>query len=190
MQKIISALLFCGIWSSGYCASTPDLLGLLDDLSANSNTASRVDFVETRSAFFLFDPIISKGVLEFYPPAKMIKHIYYPKKSTLSIENDILSITKKTTKKVDLIEYPLLAIGINAILWVLSGDYAELEEHFEIDFEDKNKHWSIYLTPKNTQILAEITKITIKGADNLISSILLNKSNGDYTLTVLTQNEN
>ena len=179
--RIVTTLLFL-IFSVNIFSSE-----LSELLSKIANSPERqADFIETRTAFFLESPLITKGILKFKTPTTLIKIITFPEKSVQRIEDDILSVIsnqdKENIKIISLSSQPELEIGINAIRWVLSGNYELLNKSFKITYK-KNKrinkpNWLITLVPKDSKLRETINTVLISGEKTHISQIDIIQLNG------------
>jgi hypothetical protein len=163
-------------------SDTLDLISLLKNIELQKSM--KVNFVETSNAFFLSEPTISKGILEFKKPTTLIKNIHTPEQSLILIKDNILFINGE--EKLDLNEQPILAMPINTIIWLLNGNFIQLTNNFYIQYINNNQKWKIELTPKVPEILAEIEKITIFGNKEFIDDINILKANGDTINTKLS----
>ena len=165
--------------------SAMELQEILKNIS--STPEKFVFFTETRTAEFLETPLISYGSLEFKAPNTLIKHLTHPEKSEQRIEGDVLSINQSENIKhtVSLKAHPELAIGINAIRWVLSGNLNALNKNFYVTFKNNEHKWWIILVPNDSEALKFIASILVTGSDDEITQIDLKKVNGDSIKTDL-----
>lgn len=160
----------------------PELLTSIAKIPTRS-----VGFTETRTAEFLEKPLLSIGYLEFHAPASLIKKISYPEKIIQSIKGNTLTIYQndKIQQTISLSEYPQLAIGVNAIRWVLSGNINAINQNFKVTFRDNKKQWWLILAPSDPEILEHIASILLVGKSTNIIRIELKQSNGDSIITEL-----
>ena len=159
-----------------------ELSELLVDISKMSEKFSR--FTETRTSSFLSKPLVSKGNLEFKAPAILIKKLISPEKSEQRINGDMLSITNNdsSTQTLSLSTYPELEIGINAIRWVLSGDFINLKNSFDVTFKEYEQLWQLHLRPKNIDVIKKIKNITLIGKGAKITTINIEHTNDDSVI--------
>ena len=184
MTRVIAACLV--IVLSGYqSAYAIQLQGLLEKMA--STTEKSALFTETKTAYFLKNPLVSKGTLEFKSPSTLIKRITDPELLEQKIEGGVLSIYQGTNRKKALSLTPNyeLAVGVNAILWVLSGSFDELNNNFHITFIDDVNNWTIELVPKDSELISKIAIILLKGTGGNINLIDIQHSNGNSIKTVL-----
>jgi hypothetical protein len=184
MIKVIAACFLIGL-SSFQCAHAIQLQDLLEKVA--STTEKSASFSETKTAYFLKKPVISKGILEFSSPSTLIKRMTHPKSLEQKVEADVLSISRggEHQRTMSLNSEPELALGINAILWVLSGNFNKLDDSFHITFADNPEEWTIELLPKNPQLAGKIAIIILKGLDANINLINIEYSNGNTVKTVI-----
>lgn len=142
-------------------------------------------FTETRTVYFLENPIVTKGNLEFRPPDTLIKRIMHPELIEQHIEGEILTIYQGGNIKntISLAKKSELATGINAIRWVLSGNLLELNKHFDVKFDNNNSNWMIDLVPSDPEVAMNIDRISISGNDDDITNINIRQVNGDSIKT-------
>lgn len=183
MVKLTAAcfLIVLGSFQSVYAI---ELQGLLEKLASTAEKSAL--FTETKTAYFLKKPVLSKGTLEFSSPV-LIKRITHPKSLEQKIEAGVLTIRRDSQlqQTISLNSEPELALGINAILWVLSGDFNQLDDSFYITFIDNPDNWTIKLLPKDPQLAGTIASINLKGLDANVNLIKIEYSNGNTVTTVV-----
>ena len=159
-----------------------ELSELLVEISKTPEKFSR--FTETRTSNFLSKPLVSKGNLEFKAPAILVKQLTYPEKSEQRINGDMLTIINNdsSTQTLSLSTYPELEIGINAIRWVLSGDFVNLKKSFDVTFKEYKQLWQLHLKPKNIDIITKIKNITLIGKGTNITTVNIVHSSGDLVI--------
>lgn len=145
---------------------------------------SRVSFVDTWSAEYLEQPLISKGKLEYKRPGQLTKFITGPDRIEQRIDGNRLTVMHNDeVRSIPLSEQPELAAGIIALQAVLDGDENKLRKHFELKYSELNIDWILSLIPKNKQVADSIDLITFKGNGNRIQQITIQFHNGDSLLS-------
>ena len=184
MAKVAAVCLLIAL-SSLQSADALQLQELLEKVAYT--TEKSASFTETKTAYFLKKPLISKGTLEFTSPSTLIKRITHPKKLEQKVEAGVLTIRQNSeqSKTISLKSEPELALGINAILWVLSGNFNQLDDSFNITFLDDPESWRIELRPKSPQLVGTITNIILKGLDANINLINIEYTNGNTVSTAI-----
>jgi hypothetical protein len=186
MSKFITAI-FLMVISQSVTAISLD--SLINKISRTAETPRH--FTEKRTADFLAAPVITKGSLEFKAPNTLVKRTTQPDKTEQRIEGDVLLIYQdgEIKETISLLSYPELAIGINAIRWMLSGDLISLHNHFIISVENHDNQWLIMLTPKQPEVISEILSLSFIGSNDTITHIEVKQSNGDLIKTELYEQQ-
>jgi outer membrane lipoprotein-sorting protein len=148
---------------------------------------SQGDFVETLSASYLSEPLISRGTLSYKRPGQLSKLITSPVLIEQQIKGNQLSITQNDrTRSIQLSSHPELAVGIFALQAILDGNKSNLHQHFEIRYNEISTGWTLWLTPKNPQAAKRIEEIILQGKDNSIRRTTIQYHNGDTLITDIT----
>lgn len=162
-----------------------ELTSLLNDIAIK--TQRTTSFTETKTAFFLDKPLISKGILKFIAPSTLYKKTTFPAISGQRIKANELAILNPNTplKTTTLSLYPKLEISINAIRWVLSGNIKAIQQNFIVILTGSKQNWTVQLKPQDEQLQQEITNITFNGQAKNITGFIIKRSNGDEVHTEL-----
>jgi len=148
---------------------------------------SRGRFVETWSADYLSEPLVSRGKLSYKAPGQLSKIIEHPERVVQHIEANQLSvISNGESRSMQLSEHPELAAGIYALQDVLEGNENGLREHFEPHYSELGTDWTLKLVPRDKQVAQRIKSITLRGRDNRIHQVLVQYHNGDSLLTKIS----
>lgn len=148
---------------------------------------SQGSFVETWSADYLSEPLVSTGELAYKRPGQLNKFITHPENIEQRIEGQNLSVVHDgETRSIALSDQPEIAVGIYALQAVLDGDENKLHELFEIKYAELNSEWSLSLSPKDQRTLDSVELIRLQGKENHIQQIAIQFSNGDSLLTEIT----
>ena len=160
----------------------PELLHLF-----SQQKQSTVDFKEEKYAFFLDQPIMSSGHLQFSAPNKLYKFITKPEKISQKVDGNILEINNNNEiHSIDLDKHPEFSVILRAIISLLSGDLATLKKYFKIKFEDRSSSWSLFLIPHDSYVSGYIESIKMFGAKNKLSKIIVTEPNADRSITYLS----
>jgi len=186
ISKINLVIAFLLIANTSFAVEN-DLSKLLSTIASSPDKIAQ--FTETRTAIFLETPLISKGTLEFKAPSTMIKVITSPEKVEQRIIGDELFIINddydEEPLSISLSSQPELELGVNAVRWILSGNYKALESEFNILFESIKSDWIITLQPKDNELLENILNIIVSGSKNNILNISIKQNNGESLITEL-----
>lgn len=145
---------------------------------------STADFKEEQHAFYLDEPLISSGYLQFIAPDKLYKFILKPEKISQNIEGDELHVRNgDSTHSININEYPEFSIALHALVNVLSGDHISLKNNFKIKFESIPPSWKLLLSPSDSFIASHVETITLFGNDNKLEKIIITQPNKDRSIT-------
>ncbi|MCW8900881.1 MAG: outer membrane lipoprotein carrier protein LolA [Gammaproteobacteria bacterium] len=145
---------------------------------------STVDFTEEKHAFFLEQPVLSSGQLQFIAPDKLSKFILKPEKITQQVHADVLKITSQgETQTINLNEYPEFSIILRSIISLLSGDHDALKRDFKINFEDNLTSWTLLLSPHDSYVSGHVDSIKMLGKKNKLMKIIITEPNNDRSVT-------
>ena len=148
---------------------------------------STVDFIEEKHAFFLDQPIISAGNLQFSYPGKLYKFITKPDKSSQKIDGDTLEINNNNKiQTINLDDYPELSVLLRSIISLLSGDLAALNKDFKVKIENKPSGWILFLSPHDSYVSGYIESIKMSGKKNKLLKIIVTEPNDDRSITYLS----
>lgn len=161
----------------------------LDDrlLNFSAQQASVAKFVETWSADYLSEPLITTGELTYKTTGELRKTIETPERSVQVIEGDRLTITHNDeSRSIELSDEPALAASIYALRGVLKGDRQSLQDRFELKYEEDGDSWALRLTPKGTRVVKKIKVIRLRGVASQIEQVNIQYQNGDSSITKIS----
>lgn len=147
-------------------------------------------FVETWSADYLDEPLISQGVLVYKRPSQLHKFITSPERIEQHIDGRQLTVIHDgETRSIPLSEQPELAAGIYALQAILDGSEKNLHQFFEAKYSELNSRWTLSLTPTDPQVRDSITLIELQGIENRIQRMSVQFNNGDMLLTDIAHDD-
>lgn len=164
-------------------------LVLADALSNRLAGFARLDessgsFVETWTADYLNEPLVSRGELTYKRPGQLSKIITHPERIEQYIEGNQLSVVHNgETRSIQLSDQPELAAGIYALQFVLDGDEENLYKLFELRYSELSTGWNLLLKPKDQQVANGLELIILQGEGNHIQRVTIQFYNGDNLLT-------
>jgi hypothetical protein len=82
-------------------------------------------------------------------------------------------------------DYPELAAVVDSIRGTLAGDRKALERNYRLSLEGDIERWTLQLLPVDEKIQAVIKRIRITGARHAVSSIEINRADGDRSLMLI-----
>jgi hypothetical protein len=144
-----------------------------------------VRFVERKYLKVLKAPLELRGTLTYVAPGKLEKRTLSPKPETLTIEGDRLTIesaARNERRTLRLQAYPVLWAFVESIRSTLSGDIAALERFYRVELEGSRARWRLYLVPRDSEMRAVISLISIGGSRGRVERIEVQETRGDRSV--------
>lgn len=140
-------------------------------------------FVETKYIAMLDRPVESSGELFYTAPDRLEKRTLKPKPESMILDGGTLLIERgRQRHSLQLQDYPELAAVIDSIRGTLAGDRRALERSYRLSLEGSAERWTLQLLPLDEKMQAVIKRISIAGAHHAVSSIEINRVDGDRSL--------
>jgi len=160
---------------------------LMQGISKNKNNLSH--YIETKHAFYLDEPLKSEGIIEFRAPNTLIKKTIKPFLLTQVYSNNSIRTTEANGDETtfDLSSQPAIAILFQTLLGVITGNEKTIKENFDITINNKQKKWTIILSPKKESLKSWYKNIKISGAQFIIKRIKIVEANNDMTIMDLNE---
>lgn len=177
--RILMTVLLCTLVST---ASAMDMTDIMEGLSRNKYKQSH--FSESKEAFYLDEPLLSEGTIEFKPPDILIKRTIKPVQITQEITRDTIRTISENGEVavLDLHSQPAVAVLFNTIRGVLTGDKKVIEQNFKTKFKNNNNEWSLSLQPRDEYLRSWFKHILIRGKQYRVRSIKIVEANNDTTI--------
>jgi len=179
-------------------ASEWDLEQLMQNLAKTDS--SYATFVEKKSIAMLTAPIESSGELIYTAPDHLEKRTIKPKPELMILDHDNLLIeigeqqhfpmkndARFQRYRIQLQDYPELAVFIDSIRGTLAGDLDALRKNYQLSLEGNAQKWLLTLTPTNEKMRAMVQDIHIAGTNDIVHSIKINQADGDSSFMVIEQ---
>jgi outer membrane lipoprotein-sorting protein len=143
-------------------------------------------FVEKKTISILDKPAESSGELFYTAPDHLEKRTLKPGLESMIVDGGFLIIERGRQKhRLQLHAYPELSAFIDCIIGTLSGDRIALERSYRLVLEGSAEHWTLFLTPFDSKILAVVKHIHITGVQNTVRSIEIKQADGDSSLMII-----
>jgi hypothetical protein len=185
---VIGALLLSSAGALGQQASGNDLGDLMRQLAGRRH--GEVSFVEQHFLKLLKRPAESYGELSYDAPDRLEKRTIEPKAETLTLAGDVLTVARGgRTHTLDLKAYPTLVPFIESIRATLAGDLPTLERLFTVDFAGSIAHWRLTLTPRDAQVAKAVSRVTIEGTGDTLTTVEITETDGDRSLMTLRNHQ-
>ncbi len=165
-----------------------DVQQLMRELGAVKRSQAR--FVERKYLKVLKAPLELRGTLTYVAPGNLVKRTITPKPETLTVEGDRLTIesaARNERRTLRLQDYPVLWAFVESIRSTLSGDIGALERFYRIELEGNRAHWRLYLVPRDPDMRAVISLITIGGSRDRLERIEVQEAKGDRSVTTIVE---
>ncbi len=160
---------------------------LIENLAKNRQ--SEVRFEETAFSNLLTQPLRTRGILRFTPPAGLEKHITAPHDERYLVEGDTVlfeSKTKGTKRTLSLHDYPVLRAFIEAFRSTLANDLITLKRFYSVTLQGEPRQWVLMLRPLDKAVQELVTSIRFSGERERVSSIEVLAPDGERSVMVIT----
>jgi hypothetical protein len=175
--------------------SAPELESLLAQFAAMSGFSAR--FREEKHLAMLQEPLVSRGVVHFATPRRLVRHVEEPLASTFLVQgSEIAFSSADDSGRLDLEASPVLRSLVDGIRLVLAGDVAALRESFRIRLEGDpeaspsdapGRPWRIRLEPLHAPERDWIASISFAGRGRTPSELRVVERSGDRTVTLFSE---
>jgi len=177
-------VIFLSILFAGRVVADPAYLSITESIAKEGRNT--VLFDERIVAFYLDEPLLSKGKMYYEPPDKLTKIVEQPEYIKQQIHGDRVLITKgEKRESYSLSSHLVLEVMANTLRSLLSGNIADIEDEFTIKVITKDEEWKMVLVPLNEMVLESVESVVIEGRGGAIMRYTITESNGDYTVTSL-----
>ena len=177
-------VIFLSILFAGRVVADPAYLSITESIAKEGRNT--VLFDERIVAFYLDEPLLSKGKMYYEPPDKLTKIVEQPEYIKQQIHGDRVLITKgEKRESYSLSSHLILEVMANTLRSLLSGNIADIEDEFTIKVITKDEEWKMVLVPLNEMVLESVESVVIEGRGGAIMRYTITESNGDYTVTSL-----
>jgi len=152
--------------------------------------SSKARFVERKHMAILSAPLEYSGALIYVAPDRLEKHIHTPRRESLLLERDQLTIEspgRKHRRTVVLQDYPVIWAFVESIRSTLAGDLATLTRFYEVKLEGSERRWRLLLKPRDPQMEEVVSEIRLSGSRNWIDAIEIIEINGDRSVMTITR---
>jgi Outer membrane lipoprotein carrier protein LolA-like len=162
----------------------------LDDLLKRTavTKADEVPFEEKKYVGAVTEPLISRGVLRFEPPDKLIKKTETPVPETAIVDKDSLRILNGEgveTANIGLWVDPDLQLVFDSLRAVLRGDANALRDLFDTTLAGDAKDWTLTLVLKQPATASRVTQIVVTGDAQRLRGFDIYETGGDRSFTRL-----
>ena len=151
-----------------------------------SNPGGKATFTEKRQLAVLDKPLIMTGDLVYAPPAYLEKKVLTPKPEILILDGDRLRYEAAGKKaSININTQPELVGFIDSIRGTLTGNQRKLEDNYVLTLSGTPKRWTLILLPNDQQIAKFVSKITISGHGDKVTTIEYLQTDGDKSVMTI-----
>ncbi len=147
-----------------------------------------LSFEEATYSSLLTEPLMTRGVLRFSPPATMEKEVMEPYRERYVIDGDHVffeSARKGIKKTLSLEDYPALRSFVEAFRASFTGDATQLKTVYETTIEGDRRKWTLLLRPQEAAGRSVIDYILFSGAEGRVDTIAIRAPDGDRSVMTL-----
>ena len=145
--------------------------------------SGQATFVERKHLAILDEPVVSSGELRFRAPDRLEKLTLEPRRESLVLEGDTLTVTRGERRHVlRLADYPQVAAFIDSIRATLAGDRAALERTYALLLSGDAERWRLSLLPRDPKMAEVVLRIDIRGTHALLAEIEILQADGDRSV--------
>jgi outer membrane lipoprotein-sorting protein len=192
---MLAAMVFAGSVAAGTAsadqpaASAPETVAALMANFAKSGGV-RARFHETRTLSILTVPIESEGFLYFLPPDRLARVTTHPGASTVKVHGTRVVFEDETGRReLDLASSDVARSLVSNLMVMLRGDLPELRARYAITYGAEGKRWQLDLVPRSRDLRALVELVRVTGLDERLLGIETRETNGDATVTHLSEVE-
>jgi len=161
---------------------------LMEALGEVKSSQSR--FIERKHIAILSAPLEASGVLHYVAPDRLEKHTRTPRRESLLLERDQLTIEspeRGQRRTVALQDYPVIRAFVESIRSTLAGDLATLTRYYEVKFDGGEHRWRLLLKPSEPQMAEVVREVRLSGSGNRVEAIEILETNGDRSVMTITR---
>ena len=178
----VAALVAAGVAGAAPAAGDAWTLDQLMGRLARERSG-QATFVERKHLAIVDEPVVSSGELRFRAPDRLEKLTLEPRRESLVLEGDTLTVTRGERRHVlRLADYPQVAAFIDSIRATLAGDRAALERTYALLLSGDAERWSLSLLPRDPKMAEVVLRIDIRGTHAMLAEIEILQADGDRSV--------
>lgn len=189
LRDAAAAALVVLLGAAGFAQAAPPSLDALLKRAAVTR-AGEVPFEEKKFVGALTEPLVSRGVLRFEPPDRLIKKTETPEQETAIVDKDSLRILNADgveTTSIGLWVDPDLRLIFDSLRAVLRGDADALRALFETTITGDANDWTLTLVPKQESATSRVDHIVVTGDATRLRGFDIYETGGDRSFTRLLE---
>ena len=148
--------------------------------------ATQARYSEVRRVAMLQKPLQLSGTLLYERPALIEKRQILPFSEVIRVEGDWLTVEREgKTRRVALLNEPLVAALVESLRATLAGDGAELERLYSASVSGTRQRWTLALTPRDLEVAGVVKGIGIAGSGSRIVRLEILEPGGDGSVMTI-----
>jgi len=149
-------------------------------------------FEEEKTLALLAAPLASRGRLYFSPPNTLLRRVESPNAHDILIREHVVRIAtpeaaRRRVETIDLAHRADVRPLVESMLWIFSGDLAQLESIYAIDYHvaapASSGGWTLRLAPRRPPLSQLIRELAISGHGPGADRLEVTETSGDRTTT-------
>ncbi len=179
-----SALLLAWPLSAAAQEEPWDFARLMAQLAQVQATQAR--YSEVRRVAVLQKPLQLSGTLLYERPALIEKRQILPFSEVIRAEGNWLTVEREgKTRRIALLNEPLVAALVESLRATLAGDGAELERLYSVRVGGTRQRWTLALTPRELEVAGVVKSIDIAGSGSRIVRLEILEPGGDGSVMTI-----
>ena len=179
-----SALLLAWPLSAAAQEEPWDFARLMAQLAQVQATQAR--YSEVRRVAVLQKPLQLSGTLRYERPALIEKRQILPFSEVIRVDGDWLTVEREgKTRRIALLNEPLVGTLVESLRATLAGDGAELERLYSVRVGGTRQRWTLALTPRELEVAGVVKSIGIAGSGSRIVRLEILEPGGDGSVMTI-----
>jgi len=177
-------LLLAGSLSAAAQEEPWDFARLMAQLAQVQTTQAR--YSEVRRVAVLQKPLQLSGTLRYERPALIEKRQILPFSEVIRVDGDWLTVEREgKTRRIALLNEPLVGTLVESLRATLAGDGAELERLYSVRVVGTRQRWTLALTPRELEVAGVVKSIGIAGSGSRIVRLEILEPGGDGSVMTI-----
>jgi hypothetical protein len=177
-------LLLAGSLSAAAQEEPWDFARLMAQLAQVQKTEAR--YSEVRRVAVLQKPLQLSGTLRYERPALIEKRQILPFSEVIRVDGDWLTVEREgKTRRIALLNEPLVGALVESLRATLAGDGAELERLYSVRVGGTRQRWTLALTPRELEVAGVVKSIGIAGSGSRIVRLEILEPGGDGSVMTI-----
>jgi len=184
IARAASALLLAWPLSAAAQEEPWDFARLMAQLAQVQATQAR--YSEVRRVAVLQKPLQLSGTLLYERPALIEKRQILPFSEVIRVDGNWLTVEREgKTRRIALLNEPLVAALVESLRATLAGDGAELERLYSVRVGGTRQRWTLALIPREIEVAGVVKSIGIAGSGSRIVRLEILEPGGDGSVMTI-----